>query len=262
MARFGFAFFGSGVRFGSPDASTASHMRNLSRFLDNPFDDLRISLARLIAFATDNIQRMIANNGGGDFSARITASTSALSVVTNCFTDDQTKLGIRKARKDAKDDMRVSIRETVAKLIGAVTAEFGPDSATVVECVPQGRSIFSTCPDDQISQHLQVLINGITVQQALLGAPLVTKATALKTAWDTVYAASEAASGAKTATEEEKQAAREALQSALYLNLVKLMELFPRQPEKMALYMTQALLQAPGSGEEEEEEPEPPPPGP
>jgi hypothetical protein len=55
MARFGFAFFGSGVRFGSPDASTASHMRNLSRFLDNPFDDLRISLARLIAFATDNI---------------------------------------------------------------------------------------------------------------------------------------------------------------------------------------------------------------
>ena len=62
MARFGFAFFGSGVRFGSPNASTASHMRNLSRFLDNPFDDLRISLARLIAFATDNIQRMIANN--------------------------------------------------------------------------------------------------------------------------------------------------------------------------------------------------------
>ena len=47
----------------------------------------------------------------------------------------------------------------------------------------------------------------------------------------------------------------------LYLNLVKLMELFPRQPEKLALYMTQALLEAPGAGEEEEE-PEPPPPGP
>ena len=235
-------------------------MRNLAHLLDNPFDDSDIALARLIAFSTDNLQRMIANNTGGEFSTRITATTSALSTVTNCFTDDQTKLGIRKARKDAKDDMRISIRETVAKLIGAVTAEFGPDSPEVTECVPQGRSIFSTCADDQVSQHLQVLINGITAHQAQLGAPLVTKATALKTAWDTIYAASETASGAKTATEEEKQHAREALQLVLYYNLIKLMDLFPRQSEKLPLYLTQSLLEAPGSEEDEEPPPAPPTP--
>ena len=46
----------------------------------------------------------------------------------------------------------------------------------------------------------------------------------------------------------------------LFLNLIKLMEMFPRQPEKLELYMRQSLLEAPGSGEEEEEPPAPPTP--
>ena len=44
----------------------------------------------------------------------------------------------------------------------------------------------------------------------------------------------------------------------LFLNLLKLAEMFPRQPEKLALYMQQHLLENP-SAEEEEEEPTPPP---
>ncbi len=40
----------------------------------------------------------------------------------------------------------------------------------------------------------------------------------------------------------------------LFLNLLKLAEMFARQPEKLALYMKQSLLEAPSHGEEEEEE--------
>ena len=82
---------------------------------------------------------------------------------------------------------------------------------------------------------------------------------ALKTAWITLYSASESATGAKTTTEEGTQLARENLQLMLYLNLCKLMEMFPRQPEKLALYMQQSLLEVPTS-EEEDEDPEPPAP--
>lgn len=259
MARWGFAFFDSGVRFDQPDAHP-THMRNLSRFLENPFDDVAIGIARLIAFTTDHLQRMIANNSGGELSPRITATTSALGQVTDCVTDDQTRLGIRKARKQSKDDLRAAIPAGVAKIIGAVTAEFGQDSPEVTECVPQGRRVFSTCQDDEVSGHLQTLINGITAHQAVLGAPLVTKATNLKTAWVTIYNASEVSTGAKTVSEQGKQFARENLQLMLYLNLVKLMEMFPRQPEKLALYMQQSLLEVPGSEEEEPEPPVPPTP--
>jgi len=55
-----------------------------------------------------------------------------------------------------------------------------------------------------------------------------------------------------------KRLARENLQLMLYLNLCKLMEMFPRQPEKLSLYMNQSLLEVPTS--EDEEEPAPPTP--
>jgi hypothetical protein len=42
----------------------------------------------------------------------------------------------------------------------------------------------------------------------------------------------------------------------LFLNLLKLAEMFPRQPEKLSLYMMQHLLENPSSPEE----PEPPVP--
>jgi hypothetical protein len=42
----------------------------------------------------------------------------------------------------------------------------------------------------------------------------------------------------------------------LFLNLLKLCEMFPRQPDQLALYMRQDLLEGP----EAPEEPEPPAP--
>lgn len=62
MARYGFAYFDSGVRFDSEDAPSGSSMRDLASFLRNPFDDPKISAIRLIAFTTDHLQRMSANN--------------------------------------------------------------------------------------------------------------------------------------------------------------------------------------------------------
>ena len=259
MARFDFSFFDSGVRFDTPDAQPSSTMRNLSRFLDNPFDDKDISIAELIAFTTDHLERMIANNTGGELSERITATSQSYDVVADCVTNDQGKLGIRMARKQAKDNFRKSLPAAVTKLVAAVIAQYGDGSPEVTECVPNGRSIFSSCRDDQVEVHLQTLVNAITAHQADLGAPLVTAATNLKTAWVTIHTASEASTGGKTTTEEGKKLARENLQLMLYLNLVKLMEMFPRQPEKLALYMQQHLLENPSSGEEPEP-PAPPPP--
>jgi hypothetical protein len=110
-----------------------------------------------------------------------------------------------------------------------------------------------------VQNHLQTLVNGITAHQADLGAPLVAQATALKDNWMTVYNASEAATGAKTTTQEEKRMARQNLQLMLFLNLLKIAQMFPRQPEKLAMYMQQHLLENPQESEPDPEpEPEPP----
>lgn len=251
MARWNFAFFDSGARFDSVDAQPGSHMRNLASFLRNPFDDPAIGTARLIAFTTDHIQRMSANNPSGELTGRITPTSSALAQVEDCITDDQGRLGLRKARKQVKDDFRDSIPPGVERVEAGFISALGGSSPVILEALPQGRTVFSTCRDDEVTTHLQTLVNAVNAHAADLAPAIVTLAGQLLTGWSTAYAASEASSGAKTTSEEGKRLARENLQLMLYLNLVKLMEMFPRQPEKLTLYMQQHLLQVPG-GEDEE----------
>ena len=249
MARFGFAFFDSGVRFDQPDAHPTT-MRTLASFLQNPFDDPNISMNELIAFTTDHLQRMSANNAGGELSTRIAATTSSLATVEDCVTDDQGRLGVRKARKQAKDDFRLQIPVDVKRIEAGFIAAFGADSPVLLEALPQGRTIFQTCRDDQVEVHLQTLLDAATTHQASLAPANLTQATTLKNNWVTIYQASEASTGGKTTTQEGKKLARENLQLMLFLCLLKLAEMFPRQPEKLNLYMQQHLLENPSAPEE------------
>lgn len=218
-------------------------MIDLHRFLENPFDDRGISLAELLSFASDHLARMIANNTGGELAARITATTSALGLVQDSATDDQTKKAIRKARKQVKDAFRKSVLAEVAKVYGAVVAQYGPNAPEVAECFPQGRTIFSSCTDDRLEQHVQTLQNGVTAHVADLGAPLVAAVAGLLTQWGGIWAASETSGGAATTSQEAKRMARENLQLMLFLNLLKLAEMFARQPDQLDLYMQQSLLE-------------------
>lgn len=262
MARYGFAFFDSGARWDSPDAKSKSHhMRTLSKYLENPFDENSFGIGKLLAFSTDNLQRMIANNPSNELDTRIAATTSSLALVEDSVTDDQTKLGLRMARKAAKDAFRAGLPATVARIEAGFVSAFGADSPILMEALPYGRTIFSTCRDDQVESHLQTLVNAVTTHSASLAPAIVTLANTTRTNWVTTYNASETSTGNKTTTQEEKRLARENLQLMLFLNLLKFAEMFPRQPEKLSLYMMQHLLENP-TEEEEEEEPPPPPPEP
>lgn len=237
-------------------------MRTLSRFFEVPFDDPNVSLAELVAFSTDHVARMIANNANSELDARITATQSSLALVMSCAGDHETKLAIRKARKAAKNAFRATLPREIGKVYGMVSGHYGEGAPEVIECFPHGRTIFGDCTDDMLATHLQTMVDGVTAHQADLGAPLVAQATALKAAWMTVYGQSEEASGDVSTPQQGKKLARENLQLMLFLNLAKLMEMFPRQPEMCAVYMTQSLLEDHPQEEEEPPPSPPPPPGP
>ena len=222
-------------------------MITLTRFLDNPFDNRQISLDELLAFSTDNLQRMVAHNPGGIYTARITGTASALNVMAVCSSDDQVKLGLRKARKQAKDTFRSGLSASIEKIQAVVVAKFGGSGPEVVECFPQGRTVFSDCRDDQLVNHLDALHTALLARQAALGAPVVTDSVALQTTWGALYTASEASTGNKAHTAAEKLTARENLQLQLFFNLLEIAKNNPRQPAHLDLYMQQHLLENPAS---------------
>jgi urease gamma subunit len=260
MARYDQAFYDSGARYDEETVHpVASTMRNLQYYVENPFDSADISLDELIAFTTDHLQRMIANNPGALWNARITATTTAFTALDAVQSDNQTKLGLRKARKMAKDALRRSLPEKVAMIHAAVVAKYGPNGPEVAECFPQGRSIFTTCTDDHVQTHLQTMLNGVTAHQADLGAQVVSDASGLLSTWITIHAASESSTGAKASTQEARRLARENLQLELFKNLLTLAMNYPRETDKVGVYMQQYLLEDHPAAPEP---PTPPAPGP
>ena len=226
----------------APAKPKPTHMRDLHIWPTNPFDDPHISMAELLAFTSDHLERMLANPLPA-LAARVIATQTALGGVSGAFTDDESTLGLRKARKKAKDDYRKALLPRVGAIAIKVQAQFGEGSAEFVECFPHGRSVFSACSDDEVVNNLDVLIAGVTAHTPPLAAQIETDATAIKTGWTAVFTPSESAGGAKTTTQAAKHAARYALQLELFKNLLALATLYPRQPEQLELYMQQTLLQ-------------------
>jgi hypothetical protein len=235
-------------------------MRKLSAFLKNPFDDPGISIAELLAFTTDHLQRMIANNASGELTDCIAATTSAYQLVANCVSDDETKLALRKARNQAKKNFRQNtLLGGVGRVEAGIISAYADSSLVLVEALPNGRTIFGSCRDDQLAIHLNTLHTAVTAHAADLAPAIVTLANNLKAQWTSILNACEETTGDKTSTQEGKKQARYNLQLMLFLNLHKLGQMFPRQPEKLPLYMQEHLLRDRVSGGGDEEPPPAPP---
>lgn len=217
-------------------------MMDLHKYLTNPFNDPNISMDELVAFSTEHLARLIANNPAAVYAARIAATTTALNGVSGAFTDDKTKLALRKSKKQAKDAFRMALPAAIGKIYGAVQAQFGDAGVQMTECFPSGRSVFSGCTDGALAGELQTVINGVTDYQTQLGAPVVTAATALLTGWNAVFQTSETSTGNKATTQGAKHLARAALQLELFKNLLTLALNFPDQPDQLDVYMQQNLL--------------------
>ena len=231
-------------------------MKDLAKYLEVPFDSKDISETELLAFSTDWIARATANSPV-ELSTRIAATTGALATVAQCSSDDSVRLGARKAAKMVKNDYRkITVPQAIEGIYIVVISKYGLNGPGVTEVFAKGRGIFTSCTDDKLQVELDALQAALVAKQDDLGPQVVVNVQTLKNNWTTIYAASEEKSGQKTTTEAGKRTARQNLQLELFFNLIELMKMFPRQPEKLALYMTQSLL------EDHPAEEEPTPPGP
>ena len=88
--------------------------------------------------------------------------------------------------------------------------------------------------DGALDNRLRTLHQLVAAHQATIGDTPVELAAALVAQWDEIYRQSESATGTKSRTESELRRARRALQWELYRNLLRLVELHPRQPEAYA----------------------------
>ena len=236
-------------------------MRKLTTWFEIPFSSKEISVDEISAFTADHLPRMIANNPTGKLDDRIAATTAAVQMFETQFSADLVKVGVRKASMLGKEAYRKTIPAKMEYFDSAITVKLGAGSTVHMECFPQGRNVFNKCTDDAVENHLDTVIAGLTAHAADLPG-LATEASSFKGNWITVYDGSKTAMGAKAATQDTKNAAKAALALQLFLNLLEIAKLFPGQPEKLAIYMQQSLLENKTKSAGDATQPQPPAPTP
>ncbi len=224
-----------------------SKLRNLYTWFVNPIKTAKASVADLVAFGTDVVQRLIANNPDNYFSGRIATLSAAVETLRSYTWMDESQLGVRKHGKLAKDEFRESLGEAIRPIYGYVLGSFNDPSPEMSRIFPKGRRIFTVSRDDALEGHLQVLVEGLTDYQSELGTEVVADATDLLNQWTVIYQNSESATGGKTTTEAEKREARSALETELFLTMADIILLNPEEPGRFSLYMQQHLLGGPPS---------------
>ncbi len=225
-----------------------SKLRNLYTWFINPIKSARASVADLVAFGTDVVQRLIANNSGDHFTGRIVSLSAAVESLRSLTWMDDTQLGIRKGGKLAKGEFREALPEAIRPIYGHILGAFNDPSPEMSQIFPKGREIFSSSRDDALEGHLNVLVEALAVFQDELGPEVLGDATDLRNQWQVVYQNSEAVTGGKTASEAERREARSALETELFLTMADIIQLHPADPGMFSLYMQQHMLGGPVAG--------------
>ncbi len=222
-------------------------MKRMKYVFRNLFLSSQYSLANMIAFTTDLIERLSANNPGHVLDGQIAALTEALAILNQQSSADFAMLGIRKGAKLRKNAFRGALGNAIRRIYAIALAEFGDPSEEMENIFPKGRTVFDTSRDDRLIEPLDGLVSGLTLHEAELGADVVAEATALRDEWLEIHESSEEATGVKTATEAERREARYNLAVELHRTVGVLISLFPEDEERYALYMQQHLLGGPAT---------------
>ena len=221
---------------------------DINKYFINPFLDPQISFNELVSYTSRHLARLVANNPGALLNGRITATTVAFTALDTCMLDNEVKLALRMARVQAKEAFRAVLPGHLGKVHGALVAAFGEPSPALTECFPQGRSPFASCPDDQLDDKLEQLLQCLTPLAPPVAAIHVANVGGLLSTWIALAAAVDTAESAKNTVENTRRNCRAALQLELFKNVLTLALAFPNDLAKAEMYCPQHLLEEPASG--------------
>src|SRR5437868_6484633 len=108
----------------------------LFAYCQNPYNRRKYTNRRLLVFAQAQVDAFTLDNPGGAFSALIVTTAAAILGLDNLMEDNVSKLGTRKAQVQAQDAFREGLPAKIAKIYGAVIAQYGDGSPEVTDCFP------------------------------------------------------------------------------------------------------------------------------
>ena len=216
---------------------------NVFRLFYNPFSAAIITFQMLIDYTTAHLVALVTDSPGAEFPARVAATTAAANALNASMAATGSKLGMQKMQTEIKKAFRAALPGQIAEIYVGLAAVVGAFSPILLECFPQGRSIFSRCKEGEVDDYLQMLAVGLSHHATNLPPELAARVAGLITTWNAIYEAASTAKGTKKTTSLSRKELRTALEAELFKNALMLAILFPDNEAKAAQYCPKYLLE-------------------
>lgn len=164
-------------------------MINLETFFKNHFDTKEISDENLRKFAEVHLQRLSANNGGGDFTQMINDTTNAYTSYFGAITDEDTKFAVQQGLTITVNNAVQNFKKAVSQKEGLVRATFGKDSPQYQEFFPLGLTEYSNATLQNVEMLMKRFETASAAHQAQLGPALSAEFNGYLTAYTNARAA-------------------------------------------------------------------------
>jgi len=227
-------------------------MMNLETFFKNHFDTKEISDDNMRKFAEVHLQRLAANNTGGEFTTLLTDTTNAYTNYFGSMTDEDTKYAVQQGLTIAMNSVVRNFKRAISQKEGLVRSIFGKESPQYREFFPFGITEYTGANLANIQVLMERFVNAATKYTAELGAPLATQFQGYLTDFIAAREAQllkigEVAEG-KTDTSDQ----RDSLESGLMKNVHLIGSMFIGDVDRCMDFFDQSFIrEAKGGGDEE-----------
>ncbi|MEP7171657.1 MAG: carboxypeptidase-like regulatory domain-containing protein [Bacteroidota bacterium] len=194
-------------------------MLNFENIFKNHFDTKEISDDNIKKFTEENIQRLIANNGGGEFTTAIADTTNAYTAYFGKMSSEDILFAAQQSLTKTNDKVLADFKKMVSQKEGTVKGQYGVNSPVYQEFFPNGLTEYSNSNKSNVLTLITRMEAASTAHVADLGAPFVAIWTGFKSDWNTTRNAQLLKIGQVDSTKTGTATTRDALEIQLQKNL-------------------------------------------
>ena len=148
---------------------------NMETFFKNHFNTKEISDDNIRKFTEIHLQRMVAKNAGGSFSAMITNTTTAYTNYFGSITNEDTKFALQQGLTITVNNAVENFKKAVSQKEGLVRGFFGKTSLEYQEFFPLGVTEYTKAILANVETLMTRFVTAANGHVGVLGIPFLTE---------------------------------------------------------------------------------------
>lgn len=213
------------------------------KFFDNIFESTEITDVRITNFAGDCLNRLTAQNTGGNYTSLITTLTAPYNAMQSVINDVDVALGIQKGKTLTLNEFITFFKKTMSEQEGVIAnAVGGFESPSYLEFYPSGVTEYTTATKANLPMLVGRINTAATTYATQLGATLTATLQAFENGWELIRGQQVQQKGSVESNRTARSQARVDLETALVTVVHTIGSMFPGDAEQCMVFFDFTLL--------------------